>query len=374
MTEPRVHDASDGQVLASVVISTYNRCNALPATLDALATQTAPAEDYEVLVVDDGSSDDTPRVLAEMSLPCALHVHRLPENRGVSAARNVGIRHAQGKYLILLSDDVLVPEDFIAAHIETIDQYPGTWVVGSFEQLATLTKTPFGRYLDNLERKFEAARKVRQLGPQLWELSVPTARNLSLPRADLERIGLFDERFRVTCEDQDLAHRASEIGVRFVYSAAIRAVHNDQSANLRSYCRFQQRGARDTVLLCLKYPGHRGAEVVRVNGYVERRDGPRLIAKKLLKLVLARPSPMWLVERAIRVAEFARLPDPLLGRAYRGLIGLYTFRGWREGLVRMDSEHSDAPTDSLGAGLVSQRWRGDRPSSSGSTLLPSRRR
>jgi GT2 family glycosyltransferase len=333
MTETPIQNGTHAQLLASVVISTYNRCEALPATLYALGRQTVSPDHYEVLVIDDGSTDATQRILSQASLSFALHVHHFRENRGVSAARNVGIRHAQGKYVILLSDDVLVPEDFISAHVETLEQHPRTWVVGGFEQLPALTETPFGRYLDRLERSFETARRVSQLGPQLWELSAPTARNLAIPRADLERIGLFDERFRVTCEDQDLAHRASELGVRFLYNAAIRAVHNDQSAELGRYCRFQQRGARDTVRLCQKYPAvHGGAKIAGVNGYVQRGDGPRLIAKKLLKLVLARPSPIWLVERAIRVAELARLPDPILGRAYRGLIGLYTFRGWREGL------------------------------------------
>ena len=277
-------------MLASVVISTYNRADALSATLEALARQDIPVSDYEVLVVDDGSTDATPDVLADAAVPYALRTHRLPVNRGVSAGRNVGLRNARGRYVIMISDDLLVSEDFIRSHVETLTKYPGTWVVGSFTQLDSLAETPFGRYLDDLEQGFQRARLGRRISDNLYEVRAPTARNLSLPRADLDRVGLFDERFRVTCEDQDLAERAADHGIRFIYNASIGAIHNDQAADLERYCRFQQLGARDTVMLCHKYPQvHGGAPVVRANGYISRADGILLATGKLAKQILSAP-------------------------------------------------------------------------------------
>src|SRR4051794_32478321 len=82
-------------MVASVVISTYNRADALEDTLLALARQDIATEDYEVLVVDDGSTDLTPTVLATVSVACRLRTFRLPSNRGVSAGRNVGLSNAQ---------------------------------------------------------------------------------------------------------------------------------------------------------------------------------------------------------------------------------------------------------------------------------------
>jgi len=160
----------------------------------------------------------------------------------------------------------------------------------------------------------------------------PTARNMSLRHSDIERVGLFDERFLVTCEDQDLAQRASKRGIRFLYNAEIHTVHNDQAADLHRYCRFQERGTTDTVRLCRKYPALHGAAVAVVNGPVRRGDGPGLIAKKLLKVGLARPRAAAPMERLIGAAERAGVSDRILFRAYRAMIGLYTFRGWRTGL------------------------------------------
>ncbi len=320
-------------MLASIVISTYNRAAALASTLEALAAQDLPADEYEVLVIDDGSTDATADVLRSVALPFALRPYRLPSNRGVSAARNVGLRNATGRYLIMMSDDLLVPADFIRVHVATLEAHPDAWVVGGVKQLPSLTASPFGRYLDRLEGQFEQARIQSQLEPGLYEMTTPTARNLSLRRSDLDRTGLFDERFRVTCEDQDLAERARRDGIRFLYKTELECVHNDQSADLKRYCLFQQRGAEDAVRLLRKYPGvHDDSPLARVNGHLAPGDGGRLAARKIAKRMLASTPSIALIEGAVAGGERFGLSDPWLDRGYRLLIGLYTFRGWRNGL------------------------------------------
>ena len=211
---------------------------------------------------------------------------------------------------------------------------PGYWVVGSFRQRDSASATPFGRYLQDLERSFESGRRATEIAPGLWEMRWPTARNLSLPRSDLDRIGLFDERFRTTCEDQDLAQRARDVGIRFAYTTEIDCVHNDQTADLERYCSFQERGARDTVVLCAKAPElHGRAPIVQVNGPISSEDGPTLALKKACKLVLARSGPTHVLYYVIRACERLHLPEPILRRAYRLAISLAIIRGWRAGLA-----------------------------------------
>ncbi|MDP3719094.1 MAG: glycosyltransferase family 2 protein [Acidobacteriota bacterium] len=89
----------------SVVIPTHNRARLLDACLTSVFAQRFV--DYDVVVVDDGSTDDTPAVLARYG--DRVRVCR-QQNRGPGAARNVGIRHAQGRYVAFLdSDDVWFP-------------------------------------------------------------------------------------------------------------------------------------------------------------------------------------------------------------------------------------------------------------------------
>jgi glycosyltransferase involved in cell wall biosynthesis len=320
-------------LLASIIITTYDRRSALLETLAALDRQTTPPDHYEIVVVDNGSTDGTYEALQALALACPMITVRVDTNRGISGGRNVAIRLAKGEALILLSDDVVVPEDFVARHLAALQSHPGFWVVGGFRQLPSLRATPFGRYLDELETGFTELRKLSPLGDGVWELGVPTARNLSLPRVDLERIGLFDERFRSSCEDQDLAHRAREVGIRFLYDEAITCLHNDQAGDLVRCCAAQRRGTHDTVLLCRKYPdAHAGNPLERAHGPLSWRDPPSRTALKLARSVLSRDLPLGVLHALVRVAEKLGAPEGLLRRLYRILIGLNVFRGWREGL------------------------------------------
>jgi N-acetylglucosaminyl-diphospho-decaprenol L-rhamnosyltransferase len=317
---------------ATVLISTYNRSDALRATLEALAAQDVPADAYEVVVVDDGSTDDTAALLSAARLGCRLRTVVLERNRGVAAGRNAGIRLGGGRHLILLSDDMLVSPSFIARVTETLDAHPGTWIGGAFEQLPALRATAFGRYLDGLERGFDAARQGRPLPGGLVELRSPSARCLALPRADLERIGLFDERFRVTCEDQDLCRRAAREGIRFALDPTISCLHNDASAEIARYCRFQRLGAADTARLVRKYPElDGGAEIVRINGRPVAGDDPGLVATKLIKRLGSADAPLRLATDSVMALERTGAGDRVLFWAYRKLIALYTYRGWSEG-------------------------------------------
>lgn len=322
---------------ASVIVTSRERREALLATLRALATQTIAPAGYEAIVVDDGSTDGSYEAAASLAVPYALRVLRHAQQRGVAAGRNTAIREARGRVLIFLSDDLLVPEGFVAAHLASLARHPGAWVVGGFRQLPSLRATPFGRYLDDLEESFTEARKRSAAGPDVWELHWPTARNLSLPRADFEAVGPFDERFRSTCEDQDLAVRARAAGIRFLYDASIDCLHNDQAGDLLRCCRAQRRGTHDTALFCAKHPERHGdSPFARVNGPWSPRDGVFLTVRKGAKWLLSRDPMLRMLDRAVPWLERLRAPEPLLRRAYRGLIGLYTFRGWREGLATLE--------------------------------------
>src|SRR5262249_51635181 len=118
----------------SIVIPTYNRAERLPACLDALGEQTQPFEDFEVIVVNDGSTDETAAMLEAYSPPYALRVVQ-QENGGYGAARNAGVRVATGTHLLFLDDDVIASAGLVAAHLRVQREHEGAAVIGSYPQM-----------------------------------------------------------------------------------------------------------------------------------------------------------------------------------------------------------------------------------------------
>src|ERR1035441_8611678 len=99
----------------SVIIATYNRCKLLSRTLPALWSQLFPSDEYEVIVVVDGSTDGTVEYLRTHSDHPNLRVIEQP-NRGQAAAINAGLKASRGELVLFLDDDILVGPTLVAEH------------------------------------------------------------------------------------------------------------------------------------------------------------------------------------------------------------------------------------------------------------------
>ena len=110
---------SQVQPMVSVILPTYNRASLIARSLESVLNQSFA--DFEVLVVDDGSTDETASVVAEFCDPRVNYI-RLPNNAGAAAARNVGIRISKGRFLAFQdSDDEWFPEN-LAKHMSVFEQ------------------------------------------------------------------------------------------------------------------------------------------------------------------------------------------------------------------------------------------------------------
>jgi glycosyltransferase involved in cell wall biosynthesis len=176
--------------LVSVIIPTYNRAWCVERAVDSVLTQTI--RDVELVVVDDGSNDDTARRLAAYG-PALQVISQA--NRGVSAARNTGIAAARGRWIALLdSDDYWLPEklkvqvDWLAAHPEyKICQTEEIWIRNGQQVNPKKRHLKFGGYI------FERCLPLCLVSPS----AVMIHRHL------LRAVGGFDESLPA-CEDYDL--------------------------------------------------------------------------------------------------------------------------------------------------------------------------
>ncbi len=175
----------------SVIIPVFNRAAVIGRAIESVLNQTYPA--HQVIVVDDASTDETPRIL-ERYLP-RIRIIRLTQNRGVSVARNAGIRAATGDWIAFLdSDDQWLPEklqmaaEFHREHPEyRIFQSEEIWIRNG--------------------RRVNPKKKHRK--PQGWifkpslELCLISPSAVIIQHSLFEQVGLFDESLPV-CEDYDL--------------------------------------------------------------------------------------------------------------------------------------------------------------------------
>ena len=219
--------------LISVIVTTYNREDALDAALRALAHQSD--HDFEVVVADDGSRVDTERVIGSWKARLRLPLkHVRHEHRGFRGGeiRNRGIRASAGELCIFLDGDCLAKSDFIAAHRRLHE--PGWFVTGNRILLSrALTeavlaqglapeKWNFGTILHErlrggvnrlLPNMHLPLGPLRKLGSASWQ-GAQTC-NLAVARSDLDRIDGFDNIYAGWgLEDSDLVVRLLHSGLR----------------------------------------------------------------------------------------------------------------------------------------------------------------
>ena len=174
----------------SVVIPTYNRADLLVEALQSVLAQTRPAD--EIIVVDDGSTDHTLRRLAPFLSDITL-VHQ--PRRGVSAARNRGIRMARGKWIAFLDSDDLWLPDKLNTQAQYLCRHPRCLIVQTDEI-----------WLRNSKRwnpKRYHRKPHGRCFPRLLERCLISPSAVMLQRRLLLDVGLFDESLPA-CEDYDL--------------------------------------------------------------------------------------------------------------------------------------------------------------------------
>jgi glycosyltransferase involved in cell wall biosynthesis len=206
----------------SVIIPTYNNREVLRETIRVLREQTLASELYEIVVVDDGSTDGTAGMLAELQGQPGAPIRCVTQaNRGRSAARNLGVRTAQGRIVVFLDSDLWATPTLLAEHHR---HYPP----------GVTRRGVQGRTVTHPESRVTPFMKVKELTPDLTirrrrDLSPfhVTTRNCSMLRQDVLDAGGFDETFSgYGWEDIELAIRMHGRGVQFEYEPAALGYHH----------------------------------------------------------------------------------------------------------------------------------------------------
>lgn len=238
-------------VFFSVVIPTYNRLPILAKCLRALEVQELGAktsvQGYEIVVVDDGSTDDTVGWLAEhqAELP---HVRCFEQDHaGPAAARNLGVEKAQGDIIIFIDSDLVVLSNFLQAHADALIQ--GKEKIGSdrFFTYGAVINT------NNFDNPTAEPYKITDFSAAFFATG-----NVAIPKHWLEQAGLFDTGFQLYgWEDLELGVRLKNLGLKLIKCPAAVGYHWHPPFNLDQIPKLidqeMQRG-RMGVLFYQKHP------------------------------------------------------------------------------------------------------------------------
>jgi GT2 family glycosyltransferase len=255
MLRPGGHTANAGyrrHMDLSVVIPTYQRRISLARTLEALRRQTLERARFEVLVVDDDSSDRTWDLLQEAS---DVRAFRQTHNNGPAAARNVGIRNALGTWVLFLGDDTLPAPGCLEEHIRAHEAQSGEHiaVLGSVDWWEENRVTPLMRYLTTGGTiQHFAFHEIDD--PENVPYGCFFTANVSVNRQFLLQNGMFDDEFRYAYgEDTELAYRLAAHGLRIIYRPEASVAHDHPTTYAAAKRRALNAG-RTEILMARKHP------------------------------------------------------------------------------------------------------------------------
>jgi glycosyltransferase involved in cell wall biosynthesis len=211
----------------SVLIPTFNRCDALLLCLAHLERQTF--QDFEVIVVDDGSTDGTEHAIGEVLEHGRLALRYMrQQNSGPAKARNLAVSLAQAPLLVVIGDDIMASPTFLAEHLALHRAQPEPHIAGlglTRWSETGQTVTPFMRWMDDSGTQFAYGDLLRGVEPRYIHFYTS---NLSV-KTELLRRHPFDERFtreRWMVEDMELGYRLEQKeGMRLVFLPAAYAEH-----------------------------------------------------------------------------------------------------------------------------------------------------
>ncbi|MCC6604327.1 MAG: glycosyltransferase [Anaerolineae bacterium] len=305
----------------SLVVPTYNRLESLKRVLSGLELQQdVSLADFEVIVISDGSTDETNAFLQTVNTTLQL-VPVLQQNGGAAAARNNGIRQAQGELILFLDDDVFPTPRLIAEHLATHQaQGREVAVLGPMLTPADFDMSPWVQWEQAmLEKQYSAMRE------QKWE---PTARqfftgNTSLPRHCLLEQGGFDTQFR-RAEDVELAYRLAAAGLKFVYHEKAVGYHYAHRSFASWFDIPYSYGVNDVIFAQQK--GQLWLLTAIWQEFYQRNAG----IQGLVRLCLARPfltqACTKLLLKAAQAGHTQHRPD-FANKAYSGVYNLRYYQG-----------------------------------------------
>ena len=179
----------------SIAVCTRNREDVLPKCLESLVNQTASSGLFEVLIVDNNSTDDTKKIALDFCEKHSNFKYVFEEKQGHSQARNRAIAEANGKYLAYIDDDAIADGKWVESILDCFSQTDADAVGGPVQPFIETDKdSPF--FYDVRSHKFDCGNERKRMLPPGFDFGFSTC-NVCFKRSLFNEVGLFSENFGI---------------------------------------------------------------------------------------------------------------------------------------------------------------------------------
>lgn len=321
--------AGEGVRPISVIIPTYNRQKWLGEILESIVLQSLPFDQFEVIVVDDGSTDNTAQIV-QRPYPFPLR-YFYQANQGDAAARNLGAAQSQAEFLVFLDDDMILDKDFLVQLLSAHPAGRNCIVVG--------TDTLWVEEVNPMELGKVPPAPAPGLPPvETISFADVCSNNMSIRREAFFAVGMMEgldfPGSSIWC-DVDFTYRAQQKGFGFLRSRLALCWHRDYVAkSLESRKKRMREAAYRAVVLFHKYPElvyylPMFSDKTPINW---KQDGLGIMARKLVRQITSLRPILWLLEKVVLTIPDRPSYERLARTLRRWLVGGYIFRGYRAGL------------------------------------------
>lgn len=288
----------------SIVICTYNRVDYIARSMAAIGSQDAPKDCFELIVVDNNSTDGTTAAIhaAAENLPEGLtYTYHHEPKQGLSHARNAGIGLAKGRIIAFIDDDAIARADFVRQSLDFYRRHPGAMALGGRVNPLFVHGEPewMSRWTRKVVSEIDFGPTEMILGKKY-----PFGANMSMRAVCFERHGLFDPELGRTGkklmggEEKDFFDRMRHAGEEIWYSPNVYVDHVIERDRLtEDYIRRFCTGVGRSERVRLQEHGRAAVEKKRVSNYVKMAGA---LGLSLAYTLMGRPARGKMIRRIMR--------------------------------------------------------------------------
>lgn len=311
-------------IRASIIIPTFNSIKTIEPLLHSLDNQSMASSDFEIIVVDDLSTDGTREFLHSHKTESLFQLIMQDKNSGIGAARNRAIGIAKSDILLFLDSDMEVDPDWVENH--TVPMENGEWD-GSVGKVThdINSSSVFTRYLNDPRRGAKRFDEDQQLNHKYFLFG-----NASLRKKFIIGVGGFDEKIiKWGGEELDLILRIeSKVTLKLRYNSSAKAIHHQQRS-LEDTCKLLENfGANIVPYLIKRHPVL--ADEFKINAF------EKFFVKKALMLTIFNPIFFWMMKKTYKFA-----PRPLAFNIIKYLLSYSVLKGYQSRPEIMDHNQND---------------------------------